>query len=272
MNPSPKKKNRLYIFSAGFTLVELLTVIAIIAILAGIMIPVIRTARVTAYTAADMGRMRSIGAGFALFAGDNGGRFPSNGVGSSIPGARNTRWMFHVGRYMGIGQEATLTLTVNGTSLSYPILQQAYRLAEFHSAFTPPELYDMVNPIHESLGIFGGNGNLLTNADGYGRFGIFLEEVARPAKTILLGERYAGVLGDGAQRQNSGPAVNRTGLFPVAHDGLASNAEIMRRGAEVQQGPVTLLMADFSVQQANIEDLDIATMNRSTSSGIRFAP
>ena len=61
----------------AFTLIELLTVIAIIGILAAILIPVVSSVRESARSANCLSNLRQIGFAFHAYAEDHGGRFPS---------------------------------------------------------------------------------------------------------------------------------------------------------------------------------------------------
>jgi len=65
--------------SGAFTLIELLTVIAIIAVLAAMLLPVINNAKITALQAKSVGNLRSIGLAFRLFANDHDGKIPQCG-------------------------------------------------------------------------------------------------------------------------------------------------------------------------------------------------
>lgn len=68
---------------AGFTLVELLVTIAIVAVLAALLIPAIGMVRERAQTSQCVSNLRQIGVGLLSFAADNDGRFPE--AGGEIP-------------------------------------------------------------------------------------------------------------------------------------------------------------------------------------------
>jgi len=71
---------------SGFTLIELLTVIAIIGILAAMLFPTFSRARESARRTSCASNMKQFGIAFALYAGDNDGRYPMAGQYLDIAG------------------------------------------------------------------------------------------------------------------------------------------------------------------------------------------
>ena len=72
-NYEPIKQN----LSKGFTLVELLVVIGIIAILAGLLLPALAKSKNKAKQIHCLSNMKQMGIGFMLYSGDHNGELPS---------------------------------------------------------------------------------------------------------------------------------------------------------------------------------------------------
>lgn len=86
--------------SSGFTLVELLTVIAIIGILAGILIPVAGRVRETAKASHCASNLRQIGQVFIAFATDHKDHYPLSWAKGR--GVYDNNWPYNVAPYVGL--------------------------------------------------------------------------------------------------------------------------------------------------------------------------
>lgn len=102
LRPAPRTLRRTP--PRAFTLIELLTVIAIIGILAAILIPVVGRVRETARSANCMSNLKGIGSAFQLYAADNQGLYPAlrfknanKGVSGTNPSEEN--WQIEISPY-----------------------------------------------------------------------------------------------------------------------------------------------------------------------------
>ncbi|MEM0913325.1 MAG: prepilin-type N-terminal cleavage/methylation domain-containing protein [Planctomycetota bacterium] len=92
----------------GFTLIELLVVISIIALLVGILLPVLGSARAAARQAQCLTQVRSIYLGSAAYAADEDGYFPAGGRAGYAPNgnrnlARLPAGVNNAGEFVGFG-------------------------------------------------------------------------------------------------------------------------------------------------------------------------
>jgi prepilin-type N-terminal cleavage/methylation domain-containing protein len=158
----------------AFTLVELLTVLAIVGILAAILIPTITSVRRTARATECQANLRNLGLAILQYTQDNKGLLPvernvnPNPVGIEDPAALISWWM----------------LIQKRLELRFPTAGQP-------NVFLCPEAMNTyTRPARRTYGL-----NL---AGAGGQDAVRLASISSPAQTLLLGEtRENGIEGDG---------------------------------------------------------------------------
>ena len=89
---------------AGFTLIELLVVVAIISILAALLLPALKAARESAYSAKCLSNLKQVGAAALMYADDNEGKSPECGGDAGqivVNGYPWCKWLDGVFTYVG---------------------------------------------------------------------------------------------------------------------------------------------------------------------------
>jgi prepilin-type N-terminal cleavage/methylation domain-containing protein/prepilin-type processing-associated H-X9-DG protein len=82
--------------SSGFTLVELLVVIGIIAVLIAVLLPVLGKARIAAQSVTCAAQMRQVGTAMLMYCNEHRGEFPETTHGTSA----DRSWIFTMSKYL----------------------------------------------------------------------------------------------------------------------------------------------------------------------------
>ncbi|MBC8012269.1 MAG: prepilin-type N-terminal cleavage/methylation domain-containing protein [Burkholderiales bacterium] len=188
--------------ASAFTLIELLTVIAIIGILAAILIPTVGRVRQTAANANDSSNLRQIGQGIQLHVTDNKGILPNNTL-TMIPGSNTApgqpeRGSFReaVDRYFGKGPNFGSSSVFNWAKRGDMWFS---RFCEGPVDANMQSAYGMTRPAAYSYNPY------LENTRWLARF----SAIPSPSRTVLVGEvnsQTSGTLG-GAMQVNGATSL-----------------------------------------------------------------
>lgn len=159
---------------SGFTLVELLTVIAIIGILAGILIPVIGAARQSARISVSQGNLRQLGMAVQIFVADNKRTLPVNS-----PGSPTHYWFRELWDILYPDLQRPAVPPTPDTGERYAEL---FRDTVFHTPLMEPDPQMRAFGYNPALNLFSGTIPASPPTP------LRVEEVFNPARTLMIGD------------------------------------------------------------------------------------
>ena len=122
----------------GFTLVELLVVIGIIALLISILLPTLNSARHSAQSTVNLSNLRQIGVGLEYYRNDNNGKFPRHSsLGSEVP---RKRWADEIHNYFE-QIDVFVSPLLDDRARSTQMVKWAHTLDQTTGAVTPDTKY-----------------------------------------------------------------------------------------------------------------------------------
>ena len=198
MKPTSKSRR-------AFTLIELLIVIAIIAILAAILMPVLSSARQRADQVYCLNNMRQWGLGFHMYCDDNNNFVPEEGDTAqaiNYTGSPSSTDNYHLGWYNVIPPEIGIPSLVNlyGANGHQPTppLPNSHSLFSCPSVPLPGTSLGYGNPptVQKAIFMYGENARLCINwSTRYSSSGLptgvqqtKLSNIVKPTQTVFLAE------------------------------------------------------------------------------------
>lgn len=173
---SPRRERR-----RAFTLIELLTVIAIVGVLAGILIPVVGRVRENARASSCASNLRQLGNALHLYAADNNGLFPAPrwreaDAENGLQNPTRANWQVEVAPFLA------LDISTRSFNTSYSDERDSYVFCpEYAHRYRDTTDWGTVQ-----TGGYGMNNNLIQGgAWGY-RFR--RNQITAPSRTVLLGD------------------------------------------------------------------------------------
>jgi prepilin-type N-terminal cleavage/methylation domain-containing protein/prepilin-type processing-associated H-X9-DG protein len=244
----------------GFTLIELLVVIAIIAILAGVLFPVISSAKRSGYQTVCASNLRNFAGAFRMYADDWGGRYP-------LPGGKHPQnitsiFWIHSAETGESVQESALFRYIrsqlkpgsNNNLWSCPLAAPIDPLYK-NTGFSPGQNYLMNDYIRAG---HSGQGSWNPNTPGF-FCGLRADSCPSPSRVILLFEGVQDIRGFCA-RHGSPFYMNTEGGWKVnplfaklKYKNIVQNYHSGRSNFLFLDGHVKLLKPSETITQEALE-------------------
>ncbi|HEY3860741.1 MAG TPA: prepilin-type N-terminal cleavage/methylation domain-containing protein [Verrucomicrobiae bacterium] len=168
----------------AFTLLELLAVIAAIAILAALLLPALAHPKATARRTLCMNNLRQINIGLRMYSDDSADKAPRTPGSANAPGLNWTGYKNLMKSYVGLKGASPS----KDALFACPADEFHYDVTTNFGAYVPRGLHEEA-PDFLSYAFNGGNARTNSNAPGIA--GRALSSIINPAKTILVMEAPA---------------------------------------------------------------------------------
>lgn len=191
--------------SPGFTLVELLTVIAVVGVLAAILIPVVGNMRTSALRSESVSNLRQLHAACTVYSNDNKSRLANSFIAANEDTGREQSGWWHQlvnGGYLGPGEEGRMHPRF------YEVLGSPIQRRE-----VPEITIDRDPPVYCTYGMNGP----LTMLRAEETDSVRMNQVVNPSNTLFISE---GHLSEGSNW--FGVGVSPWGSLPNNTDGTVS--------------------------------------------------
>jgi len=187
MGMTPKKDNR-----DGFTLVEFLVVIAIIAILAGLLLPVLNRVKASARRTTCLNNLRQINLGVRLYSDESDDKTPHPEVAGTNKALSVIGFKKLIRSYVGLNGPSSPKATL----FACPADMFHYKVSNNQLVVRTEPLHNQTFVDYSSYGFNGGNLNTDYNRLGIdvsqlGISGRTISSIRNPVRTVLVAELSA---------------------------------------------------------------------------------
>jgi prepilin-type N-terminal cleavage/methylation domain-containing protein/prepilin-type processing-associated H-X9-DG protein len=241
--------------AAGFSLVEVLVVIAIIALLAGLLVPGLQAAKQRAGAVACQTQLHQWGLAFKMYTEDNAGRWMERGLESAWLQATLPFWRTTAKGHDPTGNDdwELIERAVTVCPTTRYGKQGAYGagLAIFDRP-TWGKLISVVTSYGFNNWLYSGQKDWTVNSAPVGPSSWRTADVKEAAKVPVLGD---SITPEGYMIAEDGPPIEECSTKAVQKYGAAKRTGWTWRCIDRHQGGVNMLFMDWSVRKVGLKEL-----------------